>query len=1100
MTIRLLGPFEVQLGEQSVTVGSAKQRALLALLALNVGRVVTVDRLIEGLWGDSASPETLNALQHHISRLRKLVSPCLLTRPPGYVLDLPSAEVDALRFAELVREARVALQRGDVADARALFRAAFLLWRGSPLLEFVDHDWARQEAARLENLYLDAIEDRIDADLAARSSAELVDELRALTAEHRFRERLWGQLMLALYRAGRQTDALATYQQARQVLAEEHGVDPGPELVRLEAAILAHDPDLMVPSRTPVSAPRGASKPAAPLTSSRPGGLPLSLMSFIGRHEQMPALRSLLATSRLITLTGPPGVGKTRLALELGRAVQHDFADRVWLVELARLSNESVLSETLAGLMGIGRAASSTTAGELDQLIDQLRTHRALLILDNCEHVLATVSGVVESLLAGCPELHVLATSREPLGIPGEAQQPVRPLSLARPGTREPRELLGSEAVRLFEDRAVKVRPGFAVTAETATAVDDICRQLDGLPLAIELAAARVNVLPVEHIARALRDRFRLLVAGPRTAPQRQQTLRAAIDWSYELLGDDERRVFEELSIFAGGCSLASAEAIGVRLNLGAFEMLDVLARLVDKSVVVATTGSNGQPRYHLLETLRAYGLERLVERGGYDAARHRHGELMATVAEQAERDLRGSQRTSCLQLLVDELDNFRTVLQNASGGADAELAIRLAGALGFFFSTANRVGEGRYWLEDALAHADGSVPNSVLSRAYTYYGPMLVQYGDFESAVAAAERGLAYAQAAGDAWQIAYARTTLALTLDASGRFGQAPELLVQARAEFAGIDEPRGHWGVAQCEFVTGLAAVRTRNIEAVDRAARELETRALRIHYDLFEGWAHLMAGWVAERRADAQRAETAYARVLVLTQALGIAGHVAFAMANLGRLIAATDDLERARLLQTDAVALTDDGVAPWFAAYAHMNLAVTLLRMGEAASAERLLRQAIGECPVSGSPFSQERFFSLFGGSPAARAQMMLSTLVRERGSPAQADELLMEALAIAERERDAECVVMGIQASAAAAARASDLTRAARLLAAASTLHDRVHSPRDPFAEASADGLLSLLAAHVEASDLARLSREGSALTFDEALRLAREPSLRLVN
>jgi predicted ATPase len=1074
-----------------VAISSAKQRALLALLALNAGQVVSADRLIDGVWGEVAGADALNALQHHVSRLRKLGAPLLLTRPTGYVLDVPPTDVDALQFGELVRQARAALRQGDAAKARAAFSTAFPLWRGTPLVEFADHDWARQEQARLEELYLSALEDRIDADLAAGAGVDLLDELRRLVVEQPFRERLWGQLMVALYRSGRQTEALAAYQEARGVLAEEHGVDPGPELVRLEAAILAHDPGLTVHSRTKAPDPPVA-QPVVPPGSGRRRGLPASLTSFIGRHEQLPALRALLAQARLITLTGPPGVGKTRLAIELGRAAQGDFDDRVWLLELARLSNAPVMIETLAALVGVTQVSRDASVEALEHVVDHLRGQRGLLILDNCEHLLADVSGMVGSLLAGCPELQVLATSREPLGIPGEAQRPVAPLSLAAPGTRAPRELLGSEAVRLFEDRAVSVRPDFALTADTASSVDEICRRLDGLPLAIELAAARVKVLPADHIAQALRDRFRFLVAGSRAAPERQQTLRAAIDWSYDLLDENEQRVFEELSVFTGGCSLASAQTVGEQIDLRGFDMLDVLARLVDKSMLVATTGAAGHPRYHLLETLRAYGIERLVEHGRLDAARQRHAELFVSLAEETEGALRGPQRTAYLRLLNDELDNVRAVLQNALDSDDGAVALQVASALGFFFSTTNRVGEGRHWLQAVIARADASASDIALARAHTYLGPMLIQHGEFDGAVAAAERGLEYAAAAHDSWQTAYAKATLALTLDAAGRSERASDLLAQARAEFARIAGPRGDWGVAQCEFVIGLAAVRSANIDAVDHAALELKIRAGRIQYDLFEGWSCLMAGWVAERRGDAARAEQEYQRVVELTRALGIGGHVAFAIANLGRLLANVGQLERARFLHSQTNVLIEDGAAPWFAAYAHVTLATTMIRLGDADSAEELLRQAIAECPESGSRHSQERFFSLFGGSPAARAQIALSILLRMRGLTTEADRLLLAGLDTAERDGDAECIARGFEAWAIAAVNAADMQRGATLLGASEGVRERIHAPRDRFDDALIREVMAQLDSTLGTPELARLVSAGSALSTQDALRLAR--------
>ena len=1089
MRVGLLGPVEMSDAGRGFGITSAKQRGLIALLALNAGTVVSADRLIEGLWGEGAGGDALNALRHHVSRLRKQVGAMLVTRASGYLLDLEPDQVDALQFARLLTDARTGLQQDQTHDeVAATLRRALVLWRGAPLVEFLDHDWARQEATRLEQLYLAAIEDRIHADLALGRHADLVNELQGLVREHSFRERLWGQLMLALYRCGRQTDALAAFQDVRRMLAEENGLDPGPELARLELAILAHDPQLAVPAR-PLT-------PAAEAPQTTSSNLPTPLTSFIGRHDQVVAIRALLDGSRLVTLTGPPGVGKTRLAVEVGRAVQREFLDGVWLIELAPLSDRESILDSLATRLGLRRPGAAAEASPLADVLEYLRNRRALLIVDNCEHVLGFVARLVELVLAGCADVRVLATSREPLGMTGEAQQPVSPLSLPTPGVRDPRELLGSEAVRLFEERAMKVRPDFAVTPQTAPAVADVCRALDGLPLAIELAAARVKVLPVSHIASALGDRFRLLVAGSRTSPPRQQTLRAAVDWSYELLDDDERRLFERLSLFAGGCSLNAAERVGEQIGLGAFETLDILGRLVDKSMVVAAVGTNGQPRYQLLETLRVYGVERLVDSAQYEQAYREHAELLANMAERAEREMRGPERLAWLRTLHEELDNLRGVLHTALTDREATMAVRVAGALGFFFSSTNRTTEGRNWLEAALAIADDTTPALWHARAKNYLSPVLVQYGDFQRAIDVAEQGLALAIASGDAWQTAYSKATLALTFNASGHAERTSPLLGEARAAFELIDESRGDWGVAHCEFVTGLAAVRVADVDAVERAARELRIRARRIQYDLFEGWSYVMAGWVAERRADLASAETEYLGSLQLVRRTGLNAHISFMVALLGRLALRSGQLERARARYSEASMLVDDGASPWFAAFTHAGVAATLWRSGESGQAEAAYRQAIAESPITGSTFSQERFFGLFGGSPAARAQIALGTLVSLRGEDAEAQSLLVAGLEGAERDGDAEAIALAFEGLAAAAAkRQRDAEGAATLLAVARAVRDKARVSRDAFDTEQVAATTATVRAALNLQTLERATRSGSSLSLSDALALARRMS-----
>lgn len=1084
MRVGLLGPLEVYEGDHRIHVGSVRQRAALALLALDAGRVVSADRLIDGLWGDNAPAGAPNALQHHISRLRKAVGQSLVTRGPGYLLDVEHDDVDALRFARLAREGRVALRARDMSMVAVTLRDALALWRGPPLEEFLDRDWARQEAARLQELYLAAVEDRIDADLSDGFHADVLDELRSMLGEHPFRERLWGQLMLALYRCGRQPEALAAYAEARRVLAEEHGLDPGPELAQLEQAILNQDPDLAAPAR-----------PEPVVSQQRGGNLPAPLTSFIGRHEQVPLIRKLLGAGRLVTLTGPPGVGKTRLAIEVGRELEQDFPDGVWLVELAVLTAADAIPGMLASLFGLRRADRVMSPGDaasspLGCLVDQLGRRRVLLILDNCEHLVAGVAAVLAPLLSACAGLQVLATSREVLGVPGEMQWPVPALSLPAPQLADPQELAGSEAVRLFEDRAIRVRPSFALTAETASSVAEVCRRLDGLPLAIELAAARVNVLPVAGIARALDDCFQLLVAGSRTVPERQQTLRAAVGWSYDLLHEDERAVFEQLSVFAGGCSLPEAERVGEQLGLGPFELLDMLGGLADKSLLVATASADGRPRYRMLETLRTYGIQRLRDRGEYDPARRRHAELFAAIAEAGGPALYGPEHLEWLRQIEEELENLRAASHNAIAIGHADIAVRIAGALGFFFAVTERHAMGRGWLETALAAADDRVPSLDRARALSYLGYLEGQQGDFDLGIRHAELGLSLAVASGDTWQTAGSRLTLALVLGEARRYERVPALLAQAKAGYDTITEPRADWGVASCQMIAAEVAARAHDLEAAERANREVLACSRRIGHGMFEAWSRLLAAWIAERHGDLAAATAECQAALELLRRLGLSHYVTFALALLGRLAMHSGNLDRALALQTEAADMVNATASPWFASFAHHCLALTLHRM-ERADAELMFRQAAAESPTAAGTEFSALFYMVIGGSPAARSLIALGAIALARGDLEDAERLQVEGLQRAEREADTAAIGLGLEGVAATAAAAGETQRAAMLLGAAESARTLAREARDRFEAADADRTKALIGSAIEAVLMERLITRGRELPVKQALATA---------
>ena len=641
---------------------------MLALLALDAGRVVPAGRLVDELWLGRPPLGAAKTLRSYVSRLRSALAPevPVVARGGGYALGADAGQVDMARFERLVAEGRAVLGGGEAAAAGNRFREALALWRGPAFAGVAEVEPLAREGARLEELRLAAVEGRLEADLAVGSHAEAAGELEGLVGEYPLRERLWRLLMLALYRSGRQADALAAYQRARSVLAGELGLEPGQELRELEREVLRQE----VP-------------PPAPYWQRH--NLPAKLSSFLGREQELAMLGKLLGEARLVTLTGAGGAGKTRLAVEFAAGVVERFADGVWLAELAGISDPGLVAGQVMEVLGVRQAGDVPV---IEALRFRLRSADLLLVLDNCEHALDACAQLAGVLLRSAPGLRVLATSREPLGVPGEAVCLVPPLALPAEHADDA-VVAGTPAVRLFLDRGSAARGG-AVEMAPVAVIGRICRELDGLPLAIELAAARTGTLSAEDVETHLADKFRFLAYRRPAAEPRHQALKAAIDWSYELLPAAEQDVFRQLSVFAGDFGLDQAAQVCCGGDEAtAFDLVD---RLASKSLAVAET-VRGQTRYRLLETIRQYAAGRLAETGGAGAAQRRHAEAFLTLAER-ERDL---------DVLAGEQDNFRAAL-SWSLWQDSETGPRLARALGGFWVASGFLQEGQDWLERALA------------------------------------------------------------------------------------------------------------------------------------------------------------------------------------------------------------------------------------------------------------------------------------------------------------------------------------------------------------------------------------------------------------
>ncbi|WP_214108677.1 BTAD domain-containing putative transcriptional regulator [Acrocarpospora catenulata] len=683
MRVSVLGPLEVAAQGETAEIRGARLRALLVRLALEPGRVVTVDQLADALWPGNPPADRANALQSLISRLRRAVPLPLRSAAGGYCLDLPREAVDVFRFERLAADGRQALAAGDPAAAVRLLTEAAGLWRGRPLADIADTPFADATVNRLDETWLAAAEDLLDARLAL--GEPLAAEVADLAVRHPLRERLRALLMRALCAEGRQAEALAGYQEFRHRLADELGIDPGPELQQTHLAVLR--------GTAPVRKPRG--------------NLRTPLTSFVGREAELAQIATRLRDGRLVTLVGTGGAGKTRLAV----TVAAEQPQTAWLVELAPVSDPDDVPQAVLG--ALGPLFQGEEADSMGRLVEKLSGGaETLLVLDNCEHLLDAAARLADELLGRCPRLRVLATSREPLGIVGESLVPVPPLHL-------PDERSHGPAVRLFLDRAAAVRPGFALSPGNTAAVIEICRRLDGLPLAIELAAARLRSLTVDQVAGRLDDRFRLLTGGSRTAMARHQTLRAVVAWSWDLLDAPERRLVERLAVFPAGFTVAAAERLG--------GSLDLLAALVDKSLLEAVEG----PRYRMLETIREYGLERLAERGELAEVRAAHAAYYLELAEEAEPRLRGREQLDWIAVLDAEHPNLLAALHFAAAQGDAATAVRLGAALSMFWIIRGRRPEAVGWLRLAL-DVPGETPRTARLVTTAMYLINSVMQGGF--------------------------------------------------------------------------------------------------------------------------------------------------------------------------------------------------------------------------------------------------------------------------------------------------------------------------------------------------------------------------------
>ncbi|OEJ38810.1 hypothetical protein BGK70_12195 [Streptomyces agglomeratus] len=726
MRYRILGPTQALRDDGTpVAVGGARLRALLTVLALRPGRTVTAGALTDEVWNGEPPADATGALQALIGRLRRALGhAAIASADGGYRLCAAPEDVDLYRFERLAREGAAALEHGAPAKAAELLDEALGLWHGPALAGLPDRS---AEAARWETRRLAARRARLTALLALGRAEETLPELAALCDDHPLDEHLHALRLRALRDTGRTAQALAAYDELRRDLVSRLGTDPSPSLRALHAELLAapapgpwDEPTTAPQAAVPHTPAPGAPAPdvaPAPERASAHGNLCARLTSFVGRESDIAAITADLGRARLVTLLGPGGAGKTRLSQEAAEAADGAWRDGTWLAELAPVDDPDTVPEAVLVALGAretvlrGAGAEELRAADrhgddpLVRLVEHCARRQMLILLDNCEHVIDAAARLAEELLARCPGVTVLATSREPLGVPGEIVRPVEPLP-------------DPMALRLFAERGAAAKPGFRTDDDPAAAAE-ICRRLDGLPLAIELAAARLRMLTPRQIADRLDDRFRLLTGGSRTVLPRQQTLRAVVDWSWDLLDEEERAALRALSVFAGGCDLAAAEAV-----IGP-DALDLLGSLVDKSLVVATPSGDGAMRYRLLETVAEYAAERLDEAGERPTAERRHLVHFRELVRHADPLLRGREQLACMSRLQVEYENLRTALRRAVAARDEHEALCLVLSLAWYWTIRGLRADARHWSGAAAAlgpdpFAPPSVPAPALHERCT--------------------------------------------------------------------------------------------------------------------------------------------------------------------------------------------------------------------------------------------------------------------------------------------------------------------------------------------------------------------------------------------
>jgi predicted ATPase/DNA-binding SARP family transcriptional activator len=972
MDFRILGSLEVFDGGRRLELGASKQRQLLAILLVRANEIVSVDRLTEDLWAGAPPATAGKSLQVHLSRLRKALGreDVIVTRGGGYCLVATNEEIDALWFEQLSTRGRERRAAGDVRGALDDLRESLSLWRGPALAEFVYEPFAQIVISRLDELRVVTLEERIAAELELGLGAALVPELEALVGEHPLRERLRGQLMLALYRGGRQAEALEAYQAAREVLVEELGIEPSAALKSLEKQILAQNPELLT-FHEPTTPQDGVRPP-------RTRSLPVPSTQLIGRERELADCFDLLRSpdTRLLTLTGAGGIGKTRLGIGIATQVENEFRDGVFFIPLARLTDPELVAGAIAQVLGV-----TETNEPMELRLRQFVGSRELLLLiDNFEQLLPAAP-LLGELLEAAPDLKLVVTSRALLRLAGEHQYSVPPLELPDPERLpDARALAGLSAVALFVERARALNTTFELGDDNARAVAEICLRVDGLPLALELAAARIRLLSPRELLARLEQCLPVLTGGVRDAPARQQTLRATIDWSYDLLKEPEQILFARFACFSGGCTLEAAEVVCAA-------SLDELGSLVDKSLLRERASVAGETRFEMLATVREYAFDRLEASGEGDDLRRRHAEHFVVLAERAEPEILGADQAEWLERLNADRDNFRAALEWLLRRGDGDTALRLIASLRRAWVAQGYLTETRRWLEAALAEVEAVEP-SVRAKAEYGLGRVSLAQGDYDEARVHLQDAVVLSREIEDPEGLVFALADLGGIASAQGEHEKAEHLAREALAE---ARQAQNEMAIAAALHSLGSAL-----LDGGDyRSARDVlaESLALRRARGDKRNVANSLAtlGAAAFLERNYRQATELLHESLALGRELGNLLIVATALATLGLVALFEDDYDRAKALAAEALALSRDSGDKWTigeclhilagvaAAREHHVRAATLAKAAES------LHESLQAPPSRAEQAIRDRFLAV------VREQMGTESIDIDRASRATLD-------------------------------------------------------------------------------------------------------------